>query len=78
MDFTSHIRTGVPVAVGWLLTRAGEQWGGSWSEVDGEALTTAVTVIVIAVYYTIARELEKRWPSAGWLLGSPKQPTYGP
>ncbi len=76
MDFTSYIRTGVPAAMGWVLIRAGEQFGGSWSEVDGEALTTAATVITIGVYYTIARELEKRWPRFGWLLGSPKQPVY--
>jgi len=78
MDFTSHIRTIVPAGMAWLLTRAGEQWGGSWLEVDGEALTTLVVFGVLAVYYAAARALEHRWPRAGWLLGSPKQPTYGP
>ncbi len=76
MDFTSHIRTIVPAVMAWLLTRAGEQWGGAWLEVDGEAVTTLAVLGVFAVYYAAARELEKRWPSFGWLLGSPKQPTY--
>lgn len=69
----AQIRTYVPIAVGWFLLRLGE-W--TMVDVDGEALITAVTGIVAAVYYGIARYLERRWPQAGWLLGAPKTPTY--
>lgn len=71
----SLVRTYVPVAVGalaaWLLTLG--------IELDAEAqtgLTVALTGLVVAVYYTVARLLEKRWPVFGILLGSTKQPEY--
>jgi hypothetical protein len=39
-------------------------------------LTTAVTALVTGVYYVAARLLEQRWPAAGVLLGSRRQPAY--
>jgi len=75
IDLTSIIRTWVPVLVGWGLTRLGEIVGGPL-DVDGESLTTAAVAGTIAVYYAAVRAAEHKWPQAGWLLGSPKQPTY--
>lgn len=69
------IRTVVPMLV-TLLT--------SWLArndvvVDGEsqaALVGVISLIVGTGYYTLVRELERRWPKAGWLLGSPHAPVY--
>ena len=71
----SLIRTYVPVAVGsfisWLVTL------GVVLDPTAEAgLITALTGLLIAVYYTVARLLEKKWPFFGFLLGSKKQPEY--
>jgi hypothetical protein len=69
---TSFIRTYVPVIIGagiaWLVQQG--------IDIDGEALKAAGVAIAIALYYALARVLEKRWPVFGWLLGTPKQPTY--
>ena len=69
------VRTVVPMLV-TLLT--------SWLArnnivVDGEsqaALVGLISLLVGTGYYTLARELERRWPGAGWLLGSPHAPVY--
>lgn len=71
----SLVRTYVPVAVGafvaWLLTLGVEL------DPSAEAgLVTAGTGLLIALYYTLARLLERRWPWAGVLLGATTQPTY--
>lgn len=70
----SYIRTYVPIVVGWAIAQLAETLGPL--DVDTETVSLAVTGLVIAVYYAAARALEKRWPAAGWLLGSTKQPTY--
>lgn len=71
----SLVRTYVPVAVGalaaWLLTLG--------VELNAEAqtgLTVFLTGLIVAVYYTVARLLERKWPALGFLLGSTKQPVY--
>lgn len=71
----SLIRTYVPVAVGaliaWFLTLG--------LELDPETeagLVTGFTGLIIAVYYTLVRLLEQRWPWVGALLGSTRQPQY--
>ncbi len=69
----SLIRTYVPLAVGYVLTRLAEL---GVVDVDGEALIGAVTAIVAGLYYAAARFAEKRWPAAGWLLGARAQPSY--
>ena len=74
---TSLIRTYVPIVVGslvaWLLTL------GVTLDPSAEAgLVTAGTGLLIAVYYTAVRLLEKRWPFLGVLLGSATAPTYPP
>lgn len=47
--------------------------------VDGESQTALVGLVSLIVgtgYYTLVRELERRWARAGWLLGSPHAPVY--
>lgn len=70
-DFlTSLVRTWVPIAIGYLVSL-----GVLPDDLSDEA-TAAATAAVIALYYALARLLERRWPAAGWLLGVPKTPTY--
>lgn len=74
---TSQIRTYVPIAVGsvfsWLLLNYG-------LNLDREIVTQVsalLTAGIIALYYLLARTLERRWPQVGkWLLGSGQQPVY--
>lgn len=66
------IRTVVPAVVGLLLAAAAK----ANIEIDGAALNGIVDAVVIGVYYLAVRQLEKRWPKFGVLLGVPKQPTY--
>lgn len=73
---TSLIRTYVPVAVGALIS-----WFASKDiQVDAEtqtALIVALTGVIQAAYYTLARLIEKKYPAIGRiLLGSGKQPEY--
>jgi hypothetical protein len=74
----SQIRTWVPVAVGalasWLETRG--------LHIDADALAGLIaflTALSTAVYYLVARLLEKYVsPKFGWLLGWAKAPNYAP
>ena len=74
MELTGFIRTYVPIVVGWGIAQLADILGPV--DVDTEQVSLAVTGLVIAVYYAAARWAEQRWPAAGWLLGSRKQPTY--
>lgn len=69
----SLIRTYVPIAIGaliaWLLTL-----GVELDPSAEQGLTVALTGILIAVYYTIIRLLEKKWPALSVLLGSKQMP----
>lgn len=73
---TSQIRTYVPILVGgfvsWLVTL------GINLDADSQAgLIVFLTGVLQAVYYFVARLLERRWPQVGAiLLGSSKQPVY--
>jgi len=70
---TSLIRTVVPIAVGWvvfLLANIG-------LDVDSSQVAGFLTALFGAVWYTLARWIEGKYPNFGWLLGSPKQPVYG-
>jgi hypothetical protein len=69
------VRTLVPMVVGLvvgLLARAGFEVDDSTRMV----VTQFVSLVVGVGYYVIARELERRWPRAGWMLGSPRAPFY--
>ena len=71
----SQIRTYVPILVGGLV---------SWLTVQGvdldaetqAGLIIALTGLLQAAYYFLARVAENRWPQAGVLLGSTKKPEY--
>jgi hypothetical protein len=72
----SAIRTYVPIGVGLLLT-----WLASTLKVvidpsSQAGLVAAATTLLIALYWALARLLEKLNPAFGWLLGSPTQPVY--
>lgn len=73
---TSFIRTYVPIAVGalvsYLLTL------GISLDADAQSgLVIFLTGLTQAVYYLIARLLEKKFPQVGaLLLGSSKTPVY--
>jgi len=69
---TSLIRTVVPIAVGWLVATL----ANIGVDLDETAAVTALTGLVISIYYALARWAESRWPQAGWLLGVPKPPVY--
>ncbi len=73
---TSQIRTIVPIAVGalvsWLALR-----GINLDEGQEAGLVIALTGLLQALYYFIARLLEQRFPQVGTLLlGSSAQPEY--
>lgn len=71
----SYIRTYVPAAAGSII---------GWAVANGlpvekstqDSLTAVLIVAFIALWYALARVLEKRFPAAGWLLGVPRQPLY--
>jgi hypothetical protein len=66
----SLIRTWVPVVVGTVIAYLANK--GFNIDVNQNAVVAAT----IAVYYALARFLEKRWPFLGFLLGVPKEPAY--
>lgn len=73
---TSLIRTLVPILVGWLLSLGVVSAAGVTEEQLTLALTGLLTVAGQVVYYLLLRLAEQRWPAAGVLLGSRRQPTY--
>lgn len=71
----SIIRTFVPIAIGsaitWLATK-----GVDVDENTKANIIAGVTGLVSAIYYGVVRLLEEKWGAFGYLLGSPKKPTY--
>lgn len=69
----SWIRTVVPVgvasAIAWLLTL-----GVELDKTAESGLVVGITGLLIAVYYTLARMLESKWPKLGVLLGVAQTP----
>lgn len=72
---TGFIRTIVPMIVGWLVALAAS-FEITLDDGTVASLNGLLTVLFGALYYLIVRFAERRWPGIGWLLGSPKQPTY--
>lgn len=72
-----QVRTWVPVIVGsfaaWLLTL-----GVDLSAEAQGGLVVGLTGLIVGVYYTVTSWLAKKWPWLGFLLGSTRQPVYGP
>lgn len=75
-QFVSIIRTYVPLGVGALLTWLGVRFGVVVPEDASAALTAGLVALVSALYYTVARALEARWPWFGVFLGATRQPSY--
>lgn len=44
--------------------------------IDNQTVNGEVVLALGSVWYGVVRAVEQKWPSAGWLLGSPKQPSY--
>jgi hypothetical protein len=66
----STLRTWVPVGLGAAISWAAVnfRWLGLPNE-PSAAFTIMVTGAVIAVYYLLARTVERRWPAVGrWLI----------
>lgn len=70
----SVIRTVVPYLTALLIAKLAE-WGLDINPGDAQGLVVAV---VGSVYYVAVRFVEQKWPNAGWLLGSKRQPQYLP
>ncbi len=66
--FVSLIRTWVPVAIGSLLTWLASTLGIVLSDDTSAPLTIAAVGIVTALYYALARVIEKRYPLLGRIL----------
>lgn len=69
----SLVRTYVPLALGVLFTWLASL-GIDVSESDRVTLSAGIGALVAAVYYALARALERKWPALTILLGSPAQP----
>lgn len=70
------IRTTTPVLIGMGLTWLATKAGFVLDENTSTAVTTGVTGVAIAVYYTAVKWLESKVPAFGWLLGLAKKPVY--
>ena len=57
---TSMIRIGVAALVGSLVRIVANRWA---IDVDGETLTSLLTAVAIAGYYSLAKWAEGRWPA---------------
>ena len=72
----SLIRTFVPQAVAVALAWIATNWGWVISEDWARELQLLTVEGIAAVYYSIIRWAEARWPQVGWLLGWASQPVY--
>lgn len=72
---TSLTRTYAPIIIGGLVS-----WLATLGlQLDSEttaALVIAFTGFIQALYYTVVRLLEKKWPKLGILLGKATTPDY--
>lgn len=81
-DFvTSLIRTWVPIGVGSVLTWLAANYDIVIPKDASSSLVLGVGALVTAVYYALARAVEKAYPWLGKLLvglGAGKAPEYPP
>jgi hypothetical protein len=81
-DFvTSLIRTWVPIGVGAFITWLATNYNIVVPDDASSSLVVGVAALVTAVYYALARALEKAYPWLGRLLvglGAGKAPVYPP
>jgi len=43
---------------------------------DSGEVSQAIVPLLGSIWYAVVRSLEVKWPRVGWLLGTPKTPTY--
>lgn len=67
-----HIRTGVPILIGYLVALLAD-YG---VDVDGPAAAAAITAGVAGLYYAVVRFAAVKFPAVGILLGVNKAPGY--
>jgi hypothetical protein len=75
-DITAKIRTLVPAIVGAALAWLAAKFNiviDEQSTVEGVAFFTA---LCIGAYHSAVTWVSKKVPVVGWLLGSPKNPSY--
>jgi hypothetical protein len=73
---TSLIRTWVPIGVGLLLAWLAQHFNVVLSGHTSDAVVAVITAALGAGWYAVVRLAEHRFPSLGWLLGSPAKPDY--
>lgn len=76
---TSLIRTWVPVGIGAFITWLATNYDVVVPEDASSSLVVGVTAVLIAIYYVVARLIEKQFPWLGKLLvglGAGSQPQY--
>jgi hypothetical protein len=76
----SLIRTYVPIAVGVVLTWLARKAGIVLDEGTGAMASVVAVAVISAVYYTLARAVEERFPVIGKILvalGFGSAPAYG-
>ncbi len=69
---TAFTRTVVPYLAAFIVTKLAKNGVNA----DIADVSAAIVTLGGSAWYTIVRVAEQRWPQAGWLLGSPKKPTY--
>lgn len=81
-DFiVSLVRTWVPVGIGAVLTWLATNYNIVVPDDASSSLVVGVAALVIAIYYALARAVEKAFPALGKLLvglGIGKAPQYPP
>ena len=73
----ARIRTTVPALVGAALAWLATHYAIDVPAGDAQAITVGLTTILTLAWYSGVQLFARRWPSLGWLLGHPGQPTYG-
>lgn len=68
----SVIRTVVPLLVGAIVGF----FATKGIDVDRTALTSVLDAVIGGAYYLVIRAIEKKHPSAGYLLGAKGAPSY--
>lgn len=69
----SVLRTLVPYIVGIIMTQLAEIGLGDF---PSSAVEQLVTLGLAIGYYSLARFLEQKYSTLGWLLGLPSMPVY--
>lgn len=69
----SLIRTWMPIVVGFIVSFL-TMLGVNVTDDQKATLMVLLASIVSAVYYTVVRFLESKFPQLSWLLGYPTQP----